>query len=186
MSIIDTKLLIKSELPFYQFIVLTTLYHGDNDLLSHINFPGKSITFILLELEELQYIKLLSDDYSDIELRKKTYDLFNKSQIDFDEFWDSFPAETPFKRRSLKSANKIFHGKHTRDYLEAKKKYLSKVKNKDEHEEIIKILQSKSQFASMEDKEFENGIIVYINQRKWEKDVKFLVTEEDTEIEKSI
>lgn len=186
MGIIDKKLLIKSKLPFYQFIVLTTLYHGEDELLQYINFPGKSIDDILLELQEFQYIKLLSDDYSDIELRKKTHNLFNKNQIDFDEFWDNFPLETPIKRRSLKPINKVFYGKFTRDYLEAKKKYLSKIKDKEEHEEIIKILQSKSQYASTEDKEFENGIIVYINQRKWEKDVKYLVTEEDSEIEKSI
>ena len=152
-KIIDNKLFIKSSLPFYQFITLTTLYHGNNDLLEHIDFPTKSIDQTLKEFEELQYIKILSDDYSDIELRKKTYDLFNKNQIDFDEFWDDFPIETPFKRRSLRSNSKIFHDKLTRDYLEAKKKYLSKVKNKEEHEEIVKILQSKSQFASMEDKE---------------------------------
>ena len=173
MNIIDNKLLIKSGLPFYQFIVLTTLYHEDDDLLQHINFPGKSTKQILKELEELQYVKILSDDYSDIELRKKSYDLFNQSQINFDEFWDNFPIKT-LSGRSLRASNKTFHGKLTNDYIKCKKKYLSKVKSLGLHNAIVNIVKAKVKYGSASDKHYENGIEVYINQSKWERDEKFL------------
>jgi len=172
-GIIDKKILIKSELFFNQFIVLSTLFHNETDILEHITFPDKSIEDVLIELQELQYIKILGEDYPDIELRKKTYDLFGTTQINFDEFWDEFPEETP-SGRTLRPENKLWHGKLTRDYLEAKKKYLVRIKKIVEHQEVIKILKAKNENASRNDKEYENGIIVYINQRKWEKDAKYL------------
>ena len=169
----DKDLLVKSKLPFYQFIVLSTLFHNELDLLRFIVFPNKSMKETLSELEELQYIKILGEDYFDIELRKKTYDLFGTTQIEFDEFWNEFPTETP-SGRTLRPENKLWHDKPTRDYLEAKKKYLIRIKKIVEHEEVIKILKAKNENASRNDKEYENGIIVYINQRKWEKDSKYL------------
>lgn len=165
---IDRKIFEKSELNLYLFFILCILYQEEYEFLNITKIKEE-----LIKLEKLQFIKITGDILEEIELRKKTYNLFGENEINFDSFWDNFPINTP-SGRSLRAGNKMWHGKLTNDYLKCKKKYLTKVKSKEEHETIINILEAKAISASIKDREYENGIEVYINQKKWERDIKFL------------
>ena len=110
-----------------------------------------------------------SDEYV---LRSKAKELFEnkKSEVNFDEFWDVFPVATQ-SGRVLRSASKVWGGRPTKDYLVCKKKYLSKVKTIDSHNNIVAIVKAR---VASKDYEYMNGIEVYINKETWQRDIKYL------------
>lgn len=105
-------------------------------------------------------------------LRSKAKPYFEAKEnvINFDEFWDAFPVVTQLGR-TLRSSSKTWGGKPTKDYVTCKKKYLSKVKTVEEHNNIVAIIKAR---VNSKDYEFINGIEVYINKESWQRDIKYL------------
>ncbi len=169
---IEVDIKAPSDLSLGAFLVLQVIDNIDTDTLLDEKLPISIYTTnkkILNELEDNDYIRVTIDG---IIVTDKCN--FNKnSKINFDEFWDNFPEKTP-NGRSLRTANKKWGDDYTKDFVEAKKKYIAAIKNIDSHNKVIKVLKAKKNNASIEDKNYENGILVYINQRKWQRDVKYL------------
>lgn len=110
------------------------------------------------------------------ELRAKAVALFTVvSTVNFDEFWEAFPATTP-DGRALRAGSKEWGGKPTRDYLVCKKKYLAKVSDKESHDKIVSIIRAR---VNSGDYKYINNLETYINQEVWQKDVKYLKNEGD-------
>lgn len=163
----------KEDLPLEDFIILN-IYNSDNSLILDTlrkRFHPKHLTAVLKVMESKDYIKILQDS---VVIREKALRLFsNEDEINFDEFWDVYPAKTP-NGRLLRASNKTLIGKPTRDYTVCKKKYLSAVKTLAEHNQIVRIRIAKNRYQLLNDKNFENNLETYINQRKWEQDIDFL------------
>ena len=99
-----------------------------------------------------------------------------ESIINFDEFWDAFPAATP-SGRVLRSESKIWGGRPTKDYVTCKRKYLSKVKDINAHNKILTIIKAR---VNSRDYDYINGMEVYINKEAWQQDSKYLTTKAKT------
>lgn len=126
------------------------------------NFKEKFVS-----LQTLGMVKILEDS---VEIRQKGLDILDfKKDINFDEFWDAFPVSTP-SGRILRSANKVWSETLTRDYIICKKKYLSKVKTVSTHNTIVKIIKGRVLSGEYE---YINNMETYINQEKWQQDVKY-------------
>lgn len=132
---------------------------------------------------ELQYFKKLESEGwikitgtnlpFDLEFRENFITLVTpiNSKINFDEFWDASPHSTR-AGRVLRSVNKVTaQGKPTRDYEVCKRKYLAQVKSVKLHENAVAIMKARV-FSG--DIEFMPSLEVYINQRRWERDVVYL------------
>lgn len=105
------------------------------------------------------------------QITEKAYILiYGNSKIDFDEFWNSFPTNTP-SGRPLKAKSKEFHGRLTKDYEICRVKYLNAVKSQELHNDIVKIIKAR---VLAKDYEFINNMETYINKRAWEKDTNYL------------
>jgi hypothetical protein len=126
------------------------------------------------KLESEGYIKITGNNLPfDLEFRETLTNLVTpiNSKINFDEFWDAYPASTR-SGRVLRAVNKINpQGKPTHDYEVCKKKYLSKVKSVKLHENIVAIMKAR---VACNDYEFMNNLETYINQCKWERDIVYL------------
>lgn len=126
------------------------------------------------KLESEGYIKIVGNDLpNDLEFRPEFTIFINpiNPKINFDEFWDAFPATTR-TGRVLRAVNKMNNqGKPTRDYEVCKKKYLAKVKSEEVHKRIVSIIKAR---VASGDYEYINGIEIYINQSKWERDEVYL------------
>ncbi len=156
---------------FVEELLLMKLINEGEDVGAYKFFSNKET--ILNSLEANLFVKKTENGY---ELRSKGRELFgNKSDINFDEFWEAFPAHTP-DGRILRASSKKWHGKETRDYTTCKQKYLSKVKNKEIHNEIVRIITAR---VNSGDYKYINNIETYINQQCWQKDVKYLKSEQD-------
>lgn len=172
-----------SNLILFNYILLQLIIEKKYDYIKtivdkEVSFPN--IVDKLEALESMGYIKIIDSNKSDIDkilesitIRRKGDDLFSTRSIEFDEFFFAFPHKTP-GGRVLRTKEKEFGGKLTNDYVEARKKYLSRVKSKDMHDQIVKIRSTKTKSAPSSTLEYENNIITYINQRKWERDSVFL------------
>ena len=127
---------------------------------------------VLAEIDGL--VKITGENLpEDLEFRPAFTTLLtpNNLKINFDEFWDAFPQSTK-SGRVLRAVNKEnSQGKPTRDYEVCKKKYLSKVKDEELHKLIIATLKKR---VELNEYEYINGIEVYINQCKWERDISIL------------
>jgi hypothetical protein len=163
---IDLDNLKKSGIFTEEFILLQMINEGVN--YKEYSF-GLDTTLTLKRLEQFMWIKATEDGYI---LRDKGRQLFEKknSDINFDEFWDVFPSSTP-SGRPLRASSKEWAGKPTRDYVTCKKKYLSKIKTVESHNKIVQIVKAR---VSSKDYEFMNNMETYINQEKWQQDVKYL------------
>jgi hypothetical protein len=160
---IDLDNLKKSELWMWEYLFLQMIYEGIDT--TQFNFGD---SFIPVHMQEKGYIKILEDS---IEPRQKLIDLFeSKNNINFDEFWNVFPASTR-SGRPLRAANKEFGGKLTRDYEVCRKKYLSKVKTEKLHHQVVDIVVSR---VASNDIEYMNNMETYINKSVWEVDAKYL------------
>lgn len=143
-----------------------------------ITDSGEIIDFTVLssnleKLIEKGYINKNED--GEIYLDDKALDVLGKrqDQIDFDEIFDMYPQRVIRNGRSvnLRPANKLIHGRETHDYAKAKKAYLSIVRTQEEHEEVKKALG----FAlANHDLGYMPALIVYINQRRWERDLSLI------------
>lgn len=166
--------LIKHKLSIEEYFILMLLVEKEMDTLKEL-YPTFPSTVFSLEMDN--YIRVINNDcWDSIIITTKATSIFSAkgdSNINFDEFWDNFPIKTP-SGRCLRPNNKMWGGETTKDYTEAKKKYLTVVKSLENHQTIVSILVEKSKKATISDKEFENSIITYINQRKWQKDARFL------------
>lgn len=162
---IDLKTLKESGLFVDEFIFLALINEGEDPLMDGYHWPSG----IMERLESNMWVKYCEDT---IELRAKGRELFeNKnSTINFDEFWDVFPVTTP-SGRVLRAAGKEWRGEPTRDYVVCRKKYLTKVKTEEAHKKIIQIIQAR---VTSKDYEYMNNMETYINQSKWQQDVKYL------------
>ena len=172
--IIDKSLWKKSELEWKYFFLLYLLYNQEYDNIRQIYEKEEDTNFVEHYLEYNNYIRLGRGDWEEVILTSKGKEVFKSSEeINFDEFFEAFPVKTP-SGRSLRPSNKEWSGELTKDYTEAKKKYLSAVKSKEIHNKIVSIIKAKASKCLIKDKEFENNIITYINQRIWQKDCKYL------------
>ena len=168
----------ESGLLFDEFLIL---YLIDNEELEDLEiiypFTSKEISQTLLVLQYNNWIRIEGQSWEDVIVTVKTTNLFKDKEavdkIDFDEFWDNFPHKTP-GGRILRAKSKMWGSELTKDYTTARDKYLRVVKSLKIHNQIISILKAKSKKQKSSDKEFENQLIVYINQRKWEIDSHFL------------
>ena len=153
-----------SKLYFEEYLILALINEGENP--NNFNWL---ISDILEVLEQNLWIKKVEEGYI---LRDKGRQLFEKknSNINFDEFWDVFPSSTP-SGRPLRASSKEWGGKPTRDYMPCKEKYLSKITAAESHNKIVQIVKAR---VSSKDYEFMNNMETYINQEKWQQDVKYL------------
>lgn len=166
--VIDLDNLKKSNIFVEEYLYLQLIHEGLNPL--DFNWSvGKAVITDLELLEQNLWIKKVDEGYI---LRDKGRQLFEKknSDINFDEFWDVFPSSTP-SGRPLRASSKEWAGKPTRDYVTCKKKYLSKITTVESHNKIVKIIKAR---VSSKDYEFMNNMETYINQEKWQQDVKYL------------
>ena len=168
---IDLDNLKRSGIFAHEFLLLSLINEGLDP--KEYNLGSESMYSLQL-LEDNLWIKPTENGYI---LRDKGRQLFEtkESEVNFDEFFEAFPATTS-DGRVLRSANKIFRGALTRDYVVCKKKYLSKVKSKEVHDEIVSIIKAR---VASGDTKYMNGLEVYINQENWSKDVKYLKTNSD-------
>lgn len=166
--VIDLDNLKKSSIFAPEYIILQMLNEGINPLDFDWGY-GSPINMDLHLLEQNLWIKKVEEGYI---LRDKGRQLFEKknSNINFDEFWDVFPSSTP-SGRPLRASSKEWGGKPTRDYITCKKKYLSKITTVESHNKIVQIVKAR---VSSKDYEFMNNMETYINQEKWQQDVKYL------------
>ena len=166
--VIDLDNLKKSGIFVHEFLLLSLINEGLNPE-EYGLIQGHQLLIDYNVLEQNMYIKSTEDGYI---LRDKGRQLFEKknSDINFDEFWDVFPSSTP-SGRPLRASSKEWAGKPTRDYVTCKKKYLSKIKTLESHNKIVQIVKAR---VSSKDYEFMNNMETYINQEKWQQDVKYL------------
>lgn len=154
-------------------IILYILYNKEFKEIEEWVFPI-ALPKLLKYYEEQGFIKITGENpLEDLEFRESFTTLVTpiNSKINFDEFWDAFPQSTK-SGRVLRALNKTnLQGKHTRDYDVCKKKYLSKVKSEELHEQIVATLKKR---VELNEYEYINGIEVYINQSKWERDIAIL------------
>lgn len=166
--------LLKHKLSIEEYFILMLLVEKEIDTLKELYSVFPSTVF---SLEADNYIRINKHNcWDNIIVTTKATSIFSNKdndEIKFDEFWDNFPIKTP-SGRCLRPNNKMWGGETTKDYIEAKKKYLSVVKSLENHQTIVSILAEKAKKATKEDREYENNIITYINQRKWQKDARFL------------
>jgi hypothetical protein len=138
----------------------------------------------LLELKG--YIKIIGENLpEDLDFRPEYTTLVTpiNTKINFDEFWDAFPTTTR-TGRILRAVNKTNNQcKPTRDYEICKKKYLSKVKSEELHKNIVAIIKAR---VASGDYEYINGMEIYINQCKWERDEVYLKRRSNTEFSKEV
>lgn len=116
------------------------------------------------KLHKENYITTENKPYK---LTEKGTQLFKEveSSINFDEFWENFPTSDGAGR--ITRRGKLWNGSLTAGYISCKKKYISKVKTKQQHDEIVRIIKAR---VASGDVRYINGIEVYINQCNWEKD----------------
>lgn len=166
--VINLEDLKKQPIFVTEYIVLKMINEGINPLDFDWGY-GSPIDMELHLLEQNLWIKKVEEGYI---LRDKGRQLFEKknSDINFDEFWDVFPSSTP-SGRPLRASSKEWGGKPTRDYITCKKKYLSKITTVESHNKIVQIVKAR---VSSKDYEFMNNMETYINQEKWQQDVKYL------------
>ena len=165
---IDLDNLKKSGLSVELYVLLQLIYEDREYCPLNWGVTPEEVYLWIDSLEADGYIKILEDS---IEPRQKLIDLFeSKNNINFDEFWNVFPASTR-SGRPLRAANKEFGGKLTRDYEVCRKKYLSKVKTEKLHHQIVDIVAAR---VASNDIEYMNNMETYINQSKWEVDAKYL------------
>ena len=166
--------LIRNNLSIEEYFILMLLVENEMDVLKEL-YPIFPHSMSTLQIDN--YIRAEKhNDWNSVIITTKTTDIFStkyKNIINFDEFWDNFPIKTP-SGRCLRPQNKMWGGETTKDYIDAKKKYLAVVKSIENHQTIVSILVEKAKKATKEDREYENNIITYINQRKWQKDARFL------------
>ena len=163
--VIDLDNLKKSSIFAPEYIMLQMINEGINPLDFDWGY-GSPINMDLHLLEQNLWIKKVEEGYI---LRDKGRQLFEKknSNINFDEFWDVFPSHD----RPVRASSKEWGGKPTRDYITCKKKYLSKITTVESHNKIVQIVKAR---VSSKDYEFMNNMETYINQEKWQQDVKYL------------
>jgi len=162
---IDLKALKKSGLFVDEFMFLALINEGEDPLAGEYHWPSK----MLENMENNMWVKYCEDT---IELRSKAKELFEPKHpvVNFDEFWEVFPVTTP-SGRILRASKKMWIGKPTRDYEVCRKKYLAKVKSVEIHNKIIQIVKAR---VASKDYEYMNNLETYINQQKWQQDVKYL------------
>lgn len=161
--IIDLEHFEESKLSLDLYIplqIIIEISSTNNSLPSWIN---------LKFFEKLGWIKI--DEEGIPQPRQILIDLFkNESNINFDDFWNIFPARTK-GGRILRAAEKEFHGSFTRDYTICKKKYLSKIKSAETHERAINAITARVHSGDIE---YLNNMETYINQSKWESDAQLI------------
>lgn len=129
-------------------------------------------TLVVNFLEKKGAIRVTEDNIFNTEKYSSVKD------IKFEEFWDVFPVKTPSGRK-LRPTNKEWGGNLTYDYTTAEKKYLTAVKSLEIHKQVCKIVEAKNKNATAEERGYENNIITYINQKKWERDSEYLKKQQD-------
>lgn len=162
---LDLKLFLEGKLTLSEFTILSIINeYPEIEILKEL-LPPEDIK----NLEDNGWMKHLeSGEYV---LRSKGKDLFkSKVTINFDEFWDVFPIATP-SGRVLRATSKTWGGKSTRDYTVCRRKYLSKIKTVEAHNQVVSIVRAR---VASKDYEYMNNIETYINQEKWQQDAKYL------------
>lgn len=109
-----------------------------------------------------------------ITITSKGYKLLNNSSNgitdkEFDEIYFLYPEKTP-GGRILRSKNKMVMGKLTRDFDVLLKKYMSVIKNIDDHNSVVQATKNMIyDYKRRGSSEFLPKLETYINQRGWEK-----------------
>ena len=160
---INLKSFLDSKLTIVEFFILSLIY-SDKNIEDYID-----TTNVLDQLANNLWIKKTENGWKLRSKAKKYFEQHNPD-VNFDEFWDVFPTTTP-SGRILRASSKVWRNAPTRDYEVCKKKYLSKVKDVESHNKIISIIKAR---VESKDYEYMNNMETYINQSKWQQDVKYL------------
>ena len=165
---INLKSFLDSKLTIVEFFILALINEGEQ--LDKYIEPDKLVDSLTLNsLVSNLWIKKTEDGWRLRSKAKKYFEQHNPD-VNFDEFWDIFPITTP-SGRILRASSKVWRNAPTRDYEVCKKKYLSKVKDVESHNKIISIIKAR---IESKDYEYMNNMETYINQSKWQQDVKYL------------
>lgn len=161
---IDLVKLASRGLNINEYLTIYKIYHQNKD----INIPFYSSKDYIEQLVEKGFLKY-SEDKQMVYLTNKSLKLVGETPVDFDELFNLYPYKTESGRR-LRSKEKEVLGNITRDYKVLSQKYLSKVKNKEIHDTIVKatkvmINDYKRRGAS----DYLPKLETYINQHGWEK-----------------
>jgi hypothetical protein len=152
------------------FVLLAILHDANEILINKLKAQPHDFYKTQLEMLEKQgYIKVVEGN---IILREKAVSMFGivNATINFDEFWEAFPITTP-SGRILRATSKDWAGKLTRDYTVCKSKYLKKIKSLEFHNRIVSVIKARVKSG---DYEYINNMETYINQEKWQQDIKYL------------
>ena len=167
---IDLVKLLRHELNVNEYLTLIKAYNNLND--------KEDIPFFSDEnsLESLVTKEWLSKRDGGLDLTKKAIMLVGDEAVEFDELFMLYPAKTP-DGRILRSTNKEFRGRLTREYKVLKAKYLKKVRNVEMHTLVLdgtkKMLQDYKKRDSLN---FLPLMETYMNQNQWER----YITDEPT------
>lgn len=169
---IDLKIFKASNMKLDYFLLLTFIYNKDKRSINSLKtiplFDFKDSELFLINNDYVLYIK---EEYV---VREKANKLFlGGVTIDFDKFFYNYPYKTP-ENRILRPENKEFRGKLVKEYLDAKKKYLNRVKTEEEDSVINNILLAKLQRCPRNELIYMKKLINYIEEEGWVKDVYYL------------
>lgn len=160
-----TKLL-KLNLNVNEYLTLIKI----KSIIDEEPFPFISNQTFLDSLISKEFIKINEGGISITEKGKK---VFNTTLViipkkDFEDFYLKYPMKTPNGRRlraSIKSGDS-----YTKDFETCYKKYSSVVKSLDEHEAIIKAVETLLyDYKRRGSIDFLQNMETFINQRTWEK-----------------
>jgi hypothetical protein len=160
---LDINFITRNHLSPNEYVFLY-LYNNDNELLYKV-FPDLNEENIVnettLKLQEKGYIKIISN--KEIDFRKKFNIKYNTDNKYFEEFFNTFPLETPDGRRLRPVRLDSAIAKR------CKKKYEALTKNKLEiHEHILKCLKAQLEY-DRKNLLYLNNIDTWLNQQVWTK-----------------
>ena len=167
---ININILESNKLDFNMYCFLYLLYKNEENRAHNI---CKFNLFPLKYMEDLGLLKIkdYNIEYYNTELTPKGKSLFetdpNSDKAKFNEFWEAFPREVPDGKGGKRILRSV--GYTTQDYLDSKEKYIRIIKDKPGlHQKIL--LGLKNHLITDKNRlTYFNGILVYINQKIWEK-----------------
>lgn len=174
---IDLIKLLRLNLNINEYLTLLKIYNILND---EEVIPFNSDDLSKQTLKEKKYI--IENKDGSIELSKDGIALFEIDKDLFQELFDIYPYRTP-NGRILRSKTRKFGGKDTLMYAKTSKKYNLLIRNKSEHELVIKNTKSLiDNYKRRNSLNYLPELTVYVNQKRWE----LIDTEEETKQVKQV
>lgn len=167
----------QTSLSFDQYIILQSIYSRDRISFNQLKtYYQDNMPEILADLVKEKYIFESDNEYFAM---AKTSDIFNETDIDFNEFWTIYPRLVPGRYGGKRPLRTL--GNQSKMFKDCKNKYLSKVKKLSLHNRIIKIVKLEIASKKRNDElRYMPSIEVYINQQNWEK-YEYLLEEDNKE-----